>query len=67
MICIQNYRGQYSYVSPDAVASITEAGTSSKWHGIHSFVTLFDGRLIESGEDAWLIAKRVDDVKRGVK
>ena len=65
MICIQNYRGQYSYVSPDAVASITEAGTNSKWHGIHSFVTLFDG-LIESCEDAELIARRVVDAKRGV-
>lgn len=66
MICIQNYRGQYSYVSPDAVASITEAGTNSKWHGIRSFVTLFDGRLIESCEDAELIAERIDEAKRGV-
>lgn len=65
MIRIQNHRGRYDYVSPDAVASIQEAGTSSQWHGIRSFVKLFDGRLIESSEDAALIAERIDEAKRG--
>lgn len=34
-------------VAPSAIACITEASTSSQWHGIRAYVKLFDGKVIE--------------------
>ena len=38
------------YVAPANIARITEAGVSSQWHGIRSFVRLFDGAVLECSE-----------------
>jgi hypothetical protein len=50
MVEIRDFNGQKHYVAPSAIAKITEAGASSKWHGIRSFVKLFDGTEIESSD-----------------
>lgn len=47
------------YVSPANIARITEAGVSSQWHGIRSFVRLFDGAVLECSEVASDISKQV--------
>ena len=47
------------YVAPANIARITEAGTSSQWHGIRSLVRLFDGAVLECSEVAADIAKEL--------
>lgn len=47
------------YVAPNNIARITEAGTSSQWHGIRSIVKLFDGKVLECSEVASDIAKQL--------
>jgi hypothetical protein len=47
------------YVAAENIARITEAGVSSQWHGIRSFVRLFDGAVLECSEVAADIAKEI--------
>jgi NTP pyrophosphatase (non-canonical NTP hydrolase) len=47
------------FIAPTAIARITEAGVSSQWHGIRSFVKLFDCTTLECSEVASDIAKQV--------
>ncbi|WMD20881.1 hypothetical protein RAS12_00490 [Achromobacter seleniivolatilans] len=47
MIKLSNREGQTVYLAPGAIASIQEAGASSAWHGIHSYVRTFDGKTFE--------------------
>jgi hypothetical protein len=49
------------YVAPDNVARITEAGTSSQWHGIRSYVRLFDGDTLECSETVDHINRMIND------
>lgn len=43
------------YVAPANIARITEAGASSQWHGIRSYVRTFDGETLECNETADMI------------
>lgn len=56
MIKITDSNGMANYLAAAAIASVTEAGTSSQWHGIKSYVRLFDGRVLEAVESAAQIA-----------
>jgi len=51
------------FVDPRNIARITEAGVSSQWHGIRSFVRLFDGAVLECSEVAADIAEQVSAAK----
>jgi hypothetical protein len=51
------------YVAADNIARITEAGVSSQWHGIRSFVRLFDGAMLECSEVASDISKQVSEAR----
>ena len=51
------------FVDPRNIARITEAGVSSQWHGIRSFVRLFDGAVLECSEVAADIAKQASAAK----
>jgi len=57
MITVTEIDGRKVHVNDAAIATITEAGPSSQWHGVRSIVHLFDGRVIEAREPA-------DDLKR---
>lgn len=59
MIRITNINGQAHYIAPTAIASVTEAGASSQWHGIKCVVKLFDGERIEAQETARDIAEKL--------
>ena len=48
MIRIFDANSHEIFLAAEAIASITQAGTSSQWHGIRSFVKTFDGRTIEA-------------------
>lgn len=65
MIQITDVNGKKRYLSPDAIASIAEASTSSQWHGIRSIVKLFDRSVIESQESADEIATLVGTYQAG--
>jgi len=47
------------YLVPDSIASVTEAGASSQWHGICAIVRTFDGQVLEVRERAVDIASQV--------
>ncbi len=51
------------YISPQNIARVTEAGASSAWHGIRSFVRTFDGAVIECGETAQEIFDAIEKAK----
>ncbi len=40
------------YVASNNIARVTEASTSSQWHGIRAIVRLFDGDVLECSETA---------------
>jgi hypothetical protein len=48
------------YVASRAISQIREAGSSSQWHGIRAYVTLFDGQVIEVEETASEINKLIE-------
>ena len=52
------------YVSTGAIASVKETATSSQWHGIRSRIKLFDGEVIESGDDAAYIVRMIEAAKQ---
>lgn len=55
------------YVAPDNIARLTEAATSSQWHGIRTIVKLFDGSTIEAQEPIETIRKLVEDHNKDAK
>lgn len=60
MIRITDINGATHALHRDAIARLTEAGTSSRWHGIKTIVRLFDGKTIEAQEELSVIQQRVD-------
>ena len=54
--------GKAVYLAAVAIAQVTEAGVSSQWHGIRSYIKTFDGRTVECEETASQI---VTAMKRG--
>lgn len=52
-------RWHTEYVSPQNIARVTEAGVSSQWHGIRSFVRTFDGAVLECAETAQQVRNMV--------
>ena len=61
MITITDMNGRKHHLSAAAIASVTEASTSSQWHGIRSIVKLFDKSIIEAQEPAQQIAAAWED------
>lgn len=60
MFKITDTSGLAHYVAAENVARVTEASTSSRWHGIRSIVRLFDGAVIECIQDAHDVAQWVE-------
>jgi hypothetical protein len=52
MLKLTNSNGCTVYLPPQLVHSITEAGTSSQWHGIRSIVKTIHGQTHECQETA---------------
>lgn len=51
MIQVTDISGLRHFLAPAAIAQVTEAGPSAAWHGVKSFITLFDGKTIEAREE----------------
>lgn len=59
MIKITDIDGRIHMLNPSAIAKISEAGDSGKWHGIQSYVKTY-GATIEARESAAEIAALID-------
>jgi uncharacterized protein YlzI (FlbEa/FlbD family) len=60
MIQLTTPEGRRAFVSPQAIASVCEAGVSSQWHGTRAIVRMVDGRVIEVSESAAEVSEMVD-------
>ena len=63
MIKITDINGRVRYIAATSVSSITEAGTSSQWHGVRCLVKTIEGDVIEAQETASDVAKQVEAQK----
>ena len=63
MISLRNFNGRTELLHVDSVARVTEAGPSSKWHGIYAVVKLFDGSSIESANTVEEILRLIEAEK----
>lgn len=60
MIKLTGLNGETHWLTRDVIAQVTEAGASSRWHGIRAIVRTFDGRVIEAQQDAAAIVRLID-------
>lgn len=60
MITLTDINRRALHLAPAAIASVTEAGASSQWHGICAFVRTFDGQVLEVRERADEIARQLN-------
>lgn len=56
MIKLTQHDGRVIHLAPAAIARVTEAGPSSQWHGIRSFIRTFEGKTLEVQETADQVA-----------
>ena len=63
MLTITDVNHRTHYVSPRAVALITDTGLSSQNRGIRAHVHLFDGKVIEAQQTARELASRVAEAQ----
>ena len=61
MIKLTDINGRAHYIAPNNIARITEAGVSSRWHGIRSIVKTHDGVTLDVQDDADQIASQIAD------
>lgn len=61
MIEITKPSGEKVWLANAAIASVETAGTSSQWHGIRSYVTTFDRKVIEARETYEEIVKQLEE------
>ena len=60
MIKLTDRDGRAHYLAPDNITRLTEAGASSQWHGIRTFVKTRDGVTLE-------VQERVDEITAQMK
>ncbi|EKT4504136.1 hypothetical protein [Pseudomonas juntendi] len=60
MITLTGINRNAIHLAPAAIASVTEAGASSQWHGICAIVRTFDGQVLE-------VRQRADDIVQQIK
>ena len=60
MIVLTDTGGKRHHLALGAIASFSEASTSSQWHGIRAIVYLFDRRVLEVQDTAPEIAAMIE-------
>ena len=61
MVRIRDLNARQHSIARDAIAQLSEAGPSAGWHGIRTFVKLFDGSTIESTDTLDFIEAQMKD------
>ncbi|PKQ81874.1 hypothetical protein CJP16_03500 [Aeromonas sobria] len=63
MILLTDINGCKHAVSTDAISRVSEPSTSAHWHGIHSYVHLFDGEVISARQHVNEILRLIAEEK----
>lgn len=61
MIVIHDTEGRASYIATHAIASISETGASSQWHGTRAILRTKDGKDFECRESAQEINAMINE------
>ncbi|UVL70612.1 hypothetical protein [Pseudomonas protegens] len=59
MITLTGINRNAIHLAAAAIASVTEAGASSQWHGICAIIRTLDGQVLEVRERADAIAQQL--------
>ena len=60
MITATDTKGQKHHLALAAIAKVSEASLSSRWHGIRSYIKTFDGDELGVREDAQQILAQIE-------
>ncbi|QIL72311.1 hypothetical protein G7048_19305 [Diaphorobacter sp. HDW4B] len=66
MIEVIDNTGVRHLLNADGIVRVSEAGTSSQWHGIRSWITMMDGKTIDCQQNVQEVKKLLldDEVRR---
>lgn len=59
MITVTDTKGQKHHLALDAIAKVSEASLSSRWHGIHAYIKTFNGDELGVREDAQQVLAQI--------
>ena len=62
IVRLHNPEGRCLFLASDFIAQVSEAGASSQWHGIRSIVKTKDGKVLECGDTAEEVSKKIEAV-----
>ena len=57
MIEVTDCNGHRHLLNPDGIVRVSEAGTSSQWHGIRSYIVTMHGKTIECQQSVQEVQK----------
>lgn len=60
MITVTDTKGQKHHLAPDAIAKVSEASLSSRWHGIHAYIKTFDGDELGVREESEQVLAQIE-------
>ena len=63
MIEVTDSNGRKHLLSPDAIVRVSEAETSSQWHGIRSYIETMHGRTIECQQSVQEVRKLLQSLE----
>lgn len=56
---VTDINGKKHFFTSGAIAQVSEAGVSQRWHGIQANLKLFDGTTLEVRESAQELVKKL--------
>ena len=60
MITVTDTKGQKHHLALEAIARVSEASLSSRWHGIHTYIKTFDGDELGVREEAEQVLAQIE-------
>lgn len=60
MLSLRTTTGATILVNPNNIVSVTEAASSTKWHGIQTIISLSDGKVVESTDTIQYIKEQMN-------
>ena len=63
MIEVTDSNGRKHLLNPDAIVRVSEAETSSQWHGIRSYIETMHGRTIECQQSVQEVRKLLQSLE----
>lgn len=63
MIEVTDINGRRHLLNPDGIVRVSEAATSSQWHGIRSYIETMHGRTIECQQSVQEVRKLLQSLE----